>query len=105
MLSVITLASKKSTIMHYTTALNASKKENDTNCWFEFFYGWAVIVTLQSTKNTLLAWHYFWQEEIRSDTFWTDLIDGSTWIKKKQQSFYVTMSSNGRAEIYELVRY
>ena len=42
MLSVITLASKKSTIMHYTTALNASKKENDTNYRFEIFYACAL---------------------------------------------------------------
>ena len=37
MLSVIMRASKKSTIMHYTTALNASKKENDTHYRFEIF--------------------------------------------------------------------
>ena len=74
MLSVITLASKKSTIVHYTTALNASKKENDTKYLFEIFYACAVIVTLQSAKTTLLAWHYFWREEIRLDTFWTDLV-------------------------------
>ena len=62
MLSAITLASKKSTIMHYTTALNASKKENDTNYRFEFFYACAVIVTSQSAKTTLLAWHYTRQQ-------------------------------------------
>ena len=60
--------------MHYTTGLNASKKENDTNNRFEIFYARGVIVTLQSTKTTLLAWHYFWREEIESDTFWTDLL-------------------------------
>ena len=32
------------------------------------------IVSLQFAKTTLLAWHYFWQGEIRSDTFWTDLV-------------------------------
>ena len=51
-------------IMHYTTVLTASKKENDTNYQFEIFYRWAVIVTLQSAKTTLLAWHYFWREEL-----------------------------------------
>ena len=59
MLSVILLAGKKLMIMHYTTALNALKKENDTNYWCEIIYAWAVIVTLQSAKTTLLAWHYF----------------------------------------------
>ena len=49
------------------------QKENDTNYWFEFFYAWAVIVMLQSAKTTLLVWHYFWWEEIRSDNFWTTL--------------------------------
>ena len=63
------------------TALTASKKENDTNYRFEIFYAWAVIVTLQSAKTTLLAWHYFWWEEIRSDTFWTDLAYYSSNIK------------------------
>ena len=43
--------SKKSTIMHYKTALNASKKKNDTNYRFKVFYAWAVIVMLQSAKN------------------------------------------------------
>ena len=61
MLSVITLASKKLTILHYTTALNVSKKENDTNYRFEIFYAWEVIVTLQSIKNILLAWDYIFQ--------------------------------------------
>ena len=37
MLSVITLASKKSTITNYTAALNASKKENDTTIALKFF--------------------------------------------------------------------
>ena len=55
MLSVIMLASKKLTIMHYITALNASKKENDTNYWFEIFYVCGIIVTLQSAKTTLLG--------------------------------------------------
>ena len=50
--------------MHYTTALNASKKENDTNCRFETFYACAVIVTLQFAKTTLLVWHYFWRKEM-----------------------------------------
>ena len=35
------------------------KKENDTNYRFEIFYACAVIVTLQSAKTPLLAWHYF----------------------------------------------
>ena len=61
--------------MHYATALNASKKENVTNYRFEIFYAWAIIVTLQSVKTTVLAWHYFWREEIKSNTFWTDLVD------------------------------
>ena len=74
MLSVITLVSKKLMIMHYTTALNASKQENDTNYPFDIFYACAVIVRLQSFKTTLLAWHYFWPEEIGLDTFWTDLV-------------------------------
>ena len=69
MLSVIMLASKKLTIMHYMTALNASKKENDTNCRFEIFCACVVIVTSQFTKTTLLVWHYFWREEIESNTF------------------------------------
>ena len=69
MLSVITLTSKKSTIIHYTTALNASKQENDTEYQFEIFYACAVVVTLRFAKTTLLAWHYFWREEIGSDTF------------------------------------
>ena len=60
--------------MRYTTALNASKKGNDTNYRFEIFYVRAVIVTSQSIKITLLVWYYFWREEIRSDTFWTDLV-------------------------------
>ena len=60
--------------MHYTTALNASKNENDTDYRFKDFYACAVIVTLQSAKTTLLAWHNFWWEEIGSDTFWTDFV-------------------------------
>ena len=51
MLSIITLASKKLTIMHYTTALNASIKENDTNYQFKIFFACTIIVSLQSTKN------------------------------------------------------
>ena len=74
MLSVITLVNKKSTIMYYMTALNASKKENDTNYWFEIFYAWAVIVMLRSATTTLLVWHYLWRKEIRSDTFLTGLV-------------------------------
>ena len=42
-------------MMHYTTALNALKKENDTNYWFEIFYAWTLIVMLQSAKTTLLG--------------------------------------------------
>ena len=60
--------------MHYTTELNASKKGNDANYRFEICYACAVIVTSPSAKTTLLAWHYFWWEEIGSDTFWTDLV-------------------------------
>ena len=74
MVSLITLASKKTKILHYTTALNVSQKENNTNYWFKIFYARAVIVTLQPAKNTLLPWYYFWLELIRSDTFWTDLV-------------------------------
>ena len=79
MLSVITLASKKSPITHYTTALSASKKENYTNYRFEMVCACAVIVTLQSAQTTLLPWHYFWREEIGSDTLhyveFTDTLD------------------------------
>ena len=64
--------------MHYTTALNASKKENNTSYQFEIFYACAVIVTSQFAKTTLLAWHYLWQKEIGSDTFWTDLLQVGT---------------------------
>ena len=51
----------------------------------KFFNAWAVIVTSQSDKTPLLAWHYFWLEEIRSDTFWTDLVPtllySQNWLK------------------------
>ena len=39
------------------------------NYRFEIFYKCAVIMTLQSAKTTLLAWHYFGREETKSDTF------------------------------------
>ena len=55
-------------------ALCALKKENYANYWFEIFYAWAVIETLQSIKT---SWHYFWWEEIRLDTFWTDLVSSN----------------------------
>ena len=70
MLSVIKLASKLSTIMRYAIALNASKKkEDDTNYRFKNFYACAAIKTLQSAEITLLAWYYFWREDVGSDTF------------------------------------
>ena len=50
MLSVVMLASKKLTIMHYMTALNASKKRMTPTIGLKFFV-WAVIVTLQSAQN------------------------------------------------------
>ena len=37
MLCVIILVKKKAKIMHYTTALNASKNENDTDYRFKDF--------------------------------------------------------------------
>ena len=51
------------------------KKKNDIGYQFEIFYVWPVIVGNNcNLPTTLLAWHYFWWEEIRLDTFWTDLI-------------------------------
>ena len=90
MLPVITLASKKSMIMQYMTALNASKKENDTKYRFEIFCGCTVIVTLQSAKTTLLAWHYFWQEEIGSDTFFSRTQGSRTNILAKFRNLWLT---------------
>ena len=70
MLSVIMLVSKKLMIMHYMTALNASKKENDTNYQFEIFYAWVVIVTLQFTKNHFAGVALFLAGGYKVDTFW-----------------------------------
>ena len=81
MLSVITLVSKKSAIMHYTTALYALKKENDANYRLEILHVCAVIVILQSANTTLLAWHYFLREKIGSNTFCTDFIS-MQYVKK-----------------------
>ena len=63
MLSVTMLASKKLMIMHYITELIASKKENDTNYWFEIFYAQGAIVTLKSAKTTLLPGLRSWSSK------------------------------------------
>ena len=50
------------------------KKRMTPTIGLKFFLCVAVIVTLKSAKTTLLAWHFFWWEEIRLHPFWTDLI-------------------------------
>ena len=58
MLSDITLASKKKTIMHYATALNASRKKNDTNNWFGDKIGYFLDrprIILVVTKNAVVS--------------------------------------------------
>ena len=59
MLSVIRLVSKKSMIMHYMTALNASKKENDMNYCFEMFYVWAVNCDVTICQNRFVGMALF----------------------------------------------
>ena len=73
MLFVITLASKKSTIMHYTTALNASKKRMTPTIGLKFLCASSNCdVTIRQNHFAGVAL-FFKGEEIRSDTFCTDL--------------------------------